>query len=57
MKQIKMALYFVGLGAVLVAYAHGTFATKKDVEYLIKTVDKIDKRVYVMHRYYKLEER
>jgi bacteriorhodopsin len=37
--EIKYALYLLGLGVTLVAYAHATFATKS-------TVEKMDDRVY-----------
>ena len=57
MKNIKMALYFVGLGMSLVAYAHFTFATKSDVSYLVDTVKTIDGRVYDMHRFHNLKDK
>jgi bacteriorhodopsin len=37
--EIKYALYLMGLGFCLIAYAHSQFATKS-------TVEKMDDRVY-----------
>lgn len=32
MKNLKLVLYFIGLGASLVVYAHATFTTKETVK-------------------------
>jgi len=49
MRNIKLAIYFIGLGASLVIYAHANFSTKdmiKDIrENRNREVDKIDHRL------------
>lgn len=53
-KEIQYVLTLVGLGASLVAYAHVTFATKSEVEVLHTIIEKIDQRVYDIHKYHGL---
>lgn len=44
--EIKWALYCVGLGMTLIAYAHSQFATKSTVEVMDQRIYDIWKVVY-----------
>jgi len=44
--EIKYALYMLGLGMTLVAYAHSQFATKSTVEVMDQRIYDIWKTVY-----------
>lgn len=48
--EIKYALYLIGLGMSLLMYAHAEFSTKKEVDSLKTVVDRIDQRVYDIHK-------
>ena len=38
--DIKLAIYFISLGAALVTYAHSNFGTSKELESLVVKVDR-----------------
>lgn len=44
--EIKYAIYMLGLGATLLAYAHANFATKSVVEANTDRIIEMDKRIY-----------
>jgi len=44
--ELKYALYMLGLGMTLVAYAHSQFATKSTVEVMDQRIYDIWKTVY-----------
>ncbi len=54
--EVKSAIYFIALGAGLVAYAHANFSTKGHVEDLKDTIKRIDDRIYKIVRHYDLEK-
>ena len=49
MKVVLSALTLVGLGTMLVAYAHSQFVSKDSMQYIRDKIDIIDKRVYDLH--------
>lgn len=48
-QEIRQILYFIGLGASLVIYAHATFSTKYEVRTIRDILKTIDNRVYDIH--------
>ena len=48
-QEIRQVLYFMGLGATLVVYAHATFSTKYEVRTIREILKTIDGRVYDIH--------
>lgn len=49
MKVVLSALTLVGLGTMLVAYAHSQFVSKDSMQYIRDKIDIIDERVYDLH--------
>ena len=44
--EIKYAIYLIGLGLSLIAYAHSQFATKQEINDVKVQVKTMDERIY-----------
>lgn len=48
--EMHWFVWVLGLGFVLVAYGHNAFATKSEVQDIKSILNKIDNRVYELHK-------
>lgn len=48
-EDVKYMFFLIGLGVVLVTYAHSTFATKERAKNIAEVLKIIDARVYDIH--------
>ena len=45
MLDTKQAIYFVGIGFMLVIYGYNTFTTKKEFDILLKKIEQIENKL------------